>query len=132
MVLGLVAGCGGGASAQKPNSVVSFDVANFKIAGPAQLKSGVVEFDLHGLGPTMHEFNVARTDMNPKELPLADDGTVDDQNVHSGFVHVAEREGIDMGRSASLTVALQPGHYVLYCNMDGHYKAGMNLEVIVS
>jgi uncharacterized cupredoxin-like copper-binding protein len=28
-------------------------------------------------------------------------------------------------------VRLPPGHYVLYCNMEGHYLAGMHAEVTV-
>ena len=114
------------------DAVVPVQLANFKITMPDHAKAGLVRFDLQGLGPTMHEFNVERTDAKPGGMPLAADGTVDDQNPHDGFTHLTEREGIDMGKSATLTVRLAPGHYVLYCNMDGHYRAGMHAEVTVS
>jgi uncharacterized cupredoxin-like copper-binding protein len=79
----------------------------------------------------MHEFVVARTDASAASLPLAANGTVDDHNAHAGFELIAEREGIDIGAHASLTVHLRPGHYVVYCNMYGHYRAGMHAEVTV-
>jgi len=130
--LGGVSACGGSAHAQTFDSGVPVDLANFKITVPGHVKAGVVKFVLTGSGPTMHEFNVVRTDAAPGALPLAADGTVDDQNPHPGFLHLAEREGIDIGGHASLIVRLRPGHYVVYCNMYGHYQAGMHAEVIVS
>jgi uncharacterized cupredoxin-like copper-binding protein len=32
---------------------------------------------------------------------------------------------IDPSRSAALTLTLKPGKYILYCNLPGHYMAGM-------
>ncbi len=130
MVLG--AGCGGKSRAAGPGVVVPFDLVNFKIVGPPRVRAGVVRFELQGVGPTMHEFNVARTDASAAALPLAADGTVDDQAAHAGFVHVAEREGVDIGDRSSLSVDLSPGHYVLYCNMYGHYQAGMRADLTVT
>jgi uncharacterized cupredoxin-like copper-binding protein len=126
------AGCGGGAHAQTIDAVVPVELSNFKITVPEHVKPGVVKFVLRGVGPTMHEFNVVRTDDSAAALPLAADGTVDDQNPHPGFLHLAEEEGIDIGQRASLVVRMRPGHYVMYCNMDGHYQAGMRTEVTVS
>ena len=128
----VASGCGGRAHAQVFDAVVPVDLSNFKITVADHVKPGLVKFELNGVGPTMHEFNVVRTDAAPDVLPLAPDGTVDDQNPHSGFVHLAEREGIDIGGHASLIVRLRPGHYVVYCNMYGHYQAGMHAEVTVS
>ncbi len=125
-------GCGSPPHADTGAEVVPFDLANFKIVGPAHVRAGLVKFVLTGVGPTMHEFNVVRTDEAQSALPLASDGTVDDQVAHRGFDHLAEREGVDIGDHASLTVQLAPGHYVLYCNMYGHYEAGMHAELVVS
>jgi uncharacterized cupredoxin-like copper-binding protein len=112
--------------------VVPFDLVNFKILGSSQVRAGVVHFVLRGVGPTMHEFNVARTDASAAALPLEADGTVDDQGEHAGFVHLADRVGVDIGDRSSLTVDLAPGHYVLYCNMYGHYQAGMRADLTVT
>lgn len=131
-VFGAAGGCGGSGAQHAAGVVVPVDLANFKIAGAARVRAGLVTFALNGVGPTMHEFNVARTDDAPSALPLAANGTVDDHTLHAGFELIAEREGVDIGDHASLSVQLRPGHYVVYCNMYGHYEAGMHAELLVS
>ena len=98
---------------------------NFSIDAPDSVRAGSITFVAFGEGPSMHEFNIAETSLDPTKLPLAADGTLDDQTEHAGFRHVAEAEGIDIGDHASLHVDLTPGRYVMYCNMEGHYQAGM-------
>jgi hypothetical protein len=98
---------------------------NFKIGIASTLPAGLTTLAIFSAGPTMHELNVVRTDRAAKDLPLAADGTVDDQNSHSDFDHLDEAEGIDIGQHRNMTLNLSPGHYVLYCNMEGHYQAGM-------
>ena len=39
---------------------------------------------------------------------------------------------LDPGASGSLTVALQPGKYLLICNVPGHYASGMWTEFTVT
>ena len=119
-------GCASPSSAPKIDAVVRVTVRNFGIDVPSQVRAGLVQFDLAGAGPTMHEFNIVRTHLAPSKLPLKPDGTVDDLSPHPDFEHLAEREGIDTGDHATLTVRLIPGDYVVYCNMDGHYMAGMS------
>jgi plastocyanin len=132
VVVVLAAGCGGGGGGRAAGRRVAVTVRNFRIDLPATVRAGTVTFVIDGAGPTMHEFNVARTNLAQDRLPQADDGTVDDKTPHPGFVHVAEREGIDIGQHKTLTVALTPGAYVLYCNMDGHYQAGMRAPIVVT
>jgi uncharacterized cupredoxin-like copper-binding protein len=75
-------------------------------------------------GPTMHEVNVVRTDLPPEALPLRADGmTVDDQSPQ--LEHVVEAEGLDINHQRNLKLHLSPGHYVFYCNMEGHYLGHM-------
>jgi uncharacterized cupredoxin-like copper-binding protein len=40
-------------------------------------------------------------------------------------------EGFERGRSEEARLRLTPGHYVLFCNMQGHYLGGMHATVIV-
>ena len=131
---GLIAACASGThhAAGSAAHVVDVTVENFKIDVPASVPAGLTRFVIHGAGPTMHEFNVTRTDLAPTALPLAADGTVDDTEPHPGVTHLAEAEGIDIGQTKDLTVMLTPGRYVLYCNMDGHYEAGMNAGLQVT
>ena len=110
---------------------VEVTLENFKIDVPAQIHAGLTRFMVTGVGPTMHEFNVVRTRAGRKDLPVGNDHLVDDQNPHPDFDHLGEVEGIDIGQHKSLTISLPPGHYVLYCNMDGHYAFGMNADLTV-
>ena len=128
----LAAGCRGSAAAQSAPAGVPVVVSNFRIDAPATVKAGDVTFAITGTGPTMHELNIAETDLPGDQLPTAPDGTVDDSSPHPGFTHLAEREGIDIGNHATLRAHLTPGRYVLYCNMYGHYRAGMWTVVTVT
>jgi uncharacterized cupredoxin-like copper-binding protein len=127
----LAAGCGSG-QPQSNATPVAVKVTNFAIAAPATLRSGRTTFVIDGLGPTMHEVIVARTDLAADALPLDAAGNVDSETARPDFTFVAEAEGIDIGARHRLTVTLNPGTYALYCNMDGHYQAGMATRVAVS
>ncbi len=126
-----VGSCGATSGSAPVDQAVSVNLKNFEISAPAQVHARLVRFDLHGLGPTMHEFVIARTNRKAGDLPLAADDTVDDHGEYPGFTLLGEEEGIDMNEKASFTVRLTPGHYVLFCNMEGHYLAGMHTEVTV-
>jgi uncharacterized cupredoxin-like copper-binding protein len=41
-------------------------------------------------------------------------------------------EDITAGSTRDLTVDLQPGRYVLVCNIPGHYKLGMHTALTAS
>jgi hypothetical protein len=113
-------------------AVVKVSVRNFAIDAPTAVPAGAIHFVVHSAGPTMHEFNIAQTDLGADALPLAADGTVDDTKPHAGFTLVAGLPGIDLGETKTLSATLPPGHYVLYCNMDGHYTAGMSRPFTVT
>lgn len=131
-VSGLALGaCGGSAHPGRESASVTVVLDNFKIDMPRVVHAGVVHFVVKNSGPTMHEFNVARTDLAPSELPVSAAGIVDDTDPEKGFTHIGEVEGIDIGQRKTLTVTLSPGEYVVYCNMDGHYEAGMAGRVTV-
>jgi uncharacterized cupredoxin-like copper-binding protein len=91
----------------------------------AVVPAGLVRFHLVNNGPSTHEFIVVRTDRAPDKLPLQRDGlTVDEEG--PGVDHVDEAEGLDIADRRTLTLSLAPGHYVLFCNMEGHYLGGMH------
>lgn len=114
------------ASVSVKGSRVDMTVRDFKIDGPDTVPAGTVTFVVHGDGPMMHEFNVAWTDLGAKDLPLTSGDLVADTEDTPHFVHLGEVEGIEMDATKSLTVNLEAGKtYVLYCNMEGHYMAGM-------
>jgi uncharacterized cupredoxin-like copper-binding protein len=45
---------------------------------------------------------------------------------------IDEVEETAPGGSASLTVDLASGHYVLFCNVPGHYSQGMHTDFTVN
>jgi len=92
--------------------------------------AGMVRFRLVNNGPSTHEFIVVRTDAAPDHLPLQRDGlTVDEEG--PGVDHVDEVEGLDIADRGTLAVSLPAGHYVLFCNMEGHYLGGVHAPFTV-
>ena len=94
------------------------------------MPAGTVTFRVRNQGPTSHEFVVVRTDLAPDKLPLQDDGlTVDEEK--KGVELVEEAGGLDIDEHENLVVRLTPGHYVMYCNFEGHYLGGMHAALTV-
>ncbi len=93
------------------------------------VKAGDVVFHIQNASDiTVHEFVVVQSDMLATEIPVGEDLLVDE----SLFTPVDEVEDIPAGESAELTVTLTPGHYVLLCNIAGHYKLGMHADFNVT
>ena len=90
-------------------------------------------FALENKGEETHEFVVVRTDLGARELPTAKDGSVEEEG--SGMED--EVEDIPSAKSATLTVSLAPGNYVLLCNIveekekESHYQMGMSTEFVL-
>ena len=130
LALGL-SSCGGGGKS------VDATLSNFKIdLGKASASSGEVTFNIKNDGPSVHEFVVLKTDLAPDQLPTTQENgvtIVDEEG--QGIEPVDEVEDIASGASADLTVNLQPGNYVLICNIatdGGHYVQGMRSAFTVS
>ncbi len=124
-----ISGCGSSGKPGKTSpSVVPVSEADFHISAPATLKAGEYTFKVHNQGPTDHEFIIVPTENG--SLPLRPDGlTVDEEAVESQEPGSLEPGG--PGAVRDLTVTLKPGRYVLFCNMEGHYMAGMHSELVV-
>jgi uncharacterized cupredoxin-like copper-binding protein len=96
----------------------------------AVVPAGTVRFRILNQGPTTHELNVIRTARAPDKLPLQRDGLTVNEDA-PGLDHLDEAEGLDIGDHRTLVLRLAPGHYVLYCNMEGHYLGGMHAAFTV-
>ena len=88
-----------------------------------QVKAGTVTFNVTNKSEALvHEFVVARSDKAVKALPYNEE----ENELTEDAVEVEkEIEDIDPGKSGTLTVKLDPGAYILFCNKPGHFKAGM-------
>ena len=96
----------------------------------AVVPAGTVSFRIRNQGPTSHEFIVVRTDRAPDKLPLQRDGlTVNEEG--PGVALIDEAEALDIDDRQTLVLDLAPGHYVMYCNFEGHYLGGMHAALAV-
>lgn len=94
---------------------------------PDTIEAGSVTFAATNEGTVTHEIEVFAGDVDPSTLPI-------ENNVASteGLTLVDEIEDITPGSTASLTVELVPGTYVVMCNLPGHFARGMVAVLEVS
>ncbi len=121
-------GSGSGGS-QSQAGTINTTVKDFSIAlATSTAPGGKVTFDITNSGPSAHELVVLRTEDAAAQLPV-EQGEANEEA--PGVVNVGEQEDIAAGATASLTLTLQPGNYVLICNYAGHYAAGMHAAFTV-
>jgi uncharacterized cupredoxin-like copper-binding protein len=104
---------------------------DFKVRQDAAVvPAGTVRFRILNEGPTSHEFIVVRTDRAPDKLPLQRDGLTVNQDAPD-LDHLDDASGLDIDDRRTLVLRLAPGHYVMYCNLEGHYLGGMYAALTV-
>jgi len=105
-------------------SLTSYTVVADKVEVPA----GKVTFKItNDATDQVHEFVVVRSDAAALDLPRDAENLADENAV----APVDEVEDIEIGATAELTVDLTPGHYILLCNLPGHYDQGMAIDFVV-
>lgn len=96
-----------------------------------ELPAGQVAFNVSNRGPSTHEFLIVRTDLRADNLPIGSDGlTVNEDSAQLDLIE--EDSELDIGVSRTLVVDLPAGHYVFYCNLEGHYLGGMHASLVVT
>lgn len=127
----LIAGCGSGAGASATAGArINITERDFHIGlSTSTVQAGTVTLHIHNAGPDDHELIVAPQLRNG--LPLRSDGfTVNEEAIASSEPGSIEPQL--PGGSENLVVDLKPGRYVLFCNMEGHYMAGMHTTLVVN
>jgi len=123
--------CGGG------GGTVGVTLQEFAVI-PAEslVEAGEVTFEATNEGPDdVHEFVIFRTDLAPDQLPVDENGAVDEEG--EGLELIDEIEDIPVGETQSVTVELESGNYVLICNIwdedeqEAHYQEGMRVAFTV-
>jgi uncharacterized cupredoxin-like copper-binding protein len=110
---------------------VNLELEDFKIQEDAAVvPAGTVSFRILNQGPTTHEYIVVRTDRAPDKLPLQRDGLTVNEEA-PGIDLLDEAEGLDIDDRQTLVLDLAAGHYVMYCNLEGHYLGGMHAALTV-
>jgi uncharacterized cupredoxin-like copper-binding protein len=118
-------------SSSGPSGDVQALTVDFKVLMPTTLKTGTHTIGLTNHGKVPHELVLFKTDLRANQLPLSTDGDV---NEESALVKNVADSGDSLkpgGTKSFTTSSLTPGHYVAVCNLPGHYRLGMRLDVTV-
>lgn len=100
-------------------------LSDFRVsASPKSVSAGKVSFTAKNAGDMEHELVIVKTSTSASKLKVSN-------NRVSEKGTVGEIEDIAAGKSKTHTFNLKKGHYVLLCNIPGHYKAGMRADFTV-
>jgi uncharacterized cupredoxin-like copper-binding protein len=99
------------------------------IAVPNVVPAGEVTFKATNKSPDFtHEMIVIKLKAPHQQLPyVAADSKVNEDAAG----HLGEVSELDPGKAGSLSLNLDPGTYMLLCNVPGHYMAGMWTTITV-
>lgn len=92
-------------------------------ANPKAAARGDVRFNVTNLASNLvHEVIIASITDDAQMLAYDESRNKVDEETVRALGSVKE---LDPNKSASITLNLKPGKYLLYCNIAGHYMAGM-------
>lgn len=131
LIVGLAARPTGGVKLPEGYHVVHVDEVNFGLRlTDTTIPAGKFLFVDTNRGSVAHEFVLFKTERRAQNLPLLADKTVDED---SKLLENVADSGSDLvpGETRFVTADLEPGHYVLVCNLPTHYQLGMRLDVTV-
>ncbi|HEV8653769.1 MAG TPA: plastocyanin/azurin family copper-binding protein [Actinomycetes bacterium] len=86
---------------------------------PASVQAGPTTITFKNVGTKEHEVVVLKTDTPADKLKVGANHEV------SEAASVGEDSETKPGKTKSTTIDLQPGTYVLVCNIERHYEKGM-------
>jgi uncharacterized cupredoxin-like copper-binding protein len=92
--------------------------------------AGFVEFIVKNEGTKPHEFVVLKNDMPNKKVALKGANLDEDAKGLKNLAEISQSK-LRSGATQTLKLNLAPGHYLLVCNLPGHFQAGMRKEFIV-
>jgi len=92
--------------------------------------AGYVDFVARNDGERAHELVVFKTDVPFDKLPMKG-SDLDEKG--AGLKNVADtgEENLKSGEVRILHASLDPGSYIVVCNLPGHFKAGMKATLTV-
>jgi uncharacterized cupredoxin-like copper-binding protein len=92
-------------------------------ADPANAPAGEITFEVaNDSTDIVHEMIVAPVNDPSTPLPYDEETQRVDEDAAG---HLGEVSELDPGKSGALRLTLEPGTYILYCNIPGHYVLGM-------
>jgi uncharacterized cupredoxin-like copper-binding protein len=100
-------------------------LTEFKVSpSPKSVSAGKVTFTAKNTGDMEHELVIIKTNTKASKLKVSG-------NRASDKGEVGEIEDVAGGKSKKHAFNLKKGHYVLICNIPGHYKGGMRADFTV-
>ena len=92
-------------------------------------QAGPITFHIvNGADDMLHEFIIIQTDAPAGELPSDESGRV----IEDAVTIITAAEDIPPSNSRDIRVNLAAGHYVMICNLPGHYQQGMRVDFTVT
>ena len=92
--------------------------------------AGSIEFNLTNEGTMAHEFLVVRSDKTAAQL-LDEVNEATSRLDEETLDVIDEQPEWEPGTPGMVTVTLEPGNYVVMCNIAGHYAQGMYADLLV-
>jgi uncharacterized cupredoxin-like copper-binding protein len=136
-VAGLLASCSASGPSTGP---VAATLKEWQISlSSTNIKTGAITFNVTNNGDKEHEFVIRKTDLLSDKLPLNADGSGEVSEDAPELTEVGDPSELAEIKSGStdrtITVTLQPGHYVIFCNLHVedlvHYQKGMHVDFTV-
>ena len=107
---------------------------------PDEVPAGTIAFEASTADAAEpHELVIVKGD-DPQGLPTGEDGGVDESQLEDGAL-IGEIEAFPAGETCSAAFDLEPGEYVLFCNLvetasdgtvESHYAEGMTTSFTVT
>ncbi|HEY9621459.1 MAG TPA: hypothetical protein V6C78_13880 [Crinalium sp.] len=94
------------------------------------LSAGPTTFVVENKGKEPHELVIFKTDLALNQLPLKD-GKLDEDSKSLENIADTGEETLKAGETKTLQANLTPGHYVVICNVENHFRRGMKTEFTV-
>jgi hypothetical protein len=124
LLVALLAACAGAADRRTvPNQTGRLFISerDYRIIAPARVRAGRVRVEVTNHGPDEHGLIIVR--WRRGGLPVRPDGiTINVEALHP----LVELGGAPPGARRWAFVRLRAGRYIIFCNMAGHYMAGMH------
>ena len=122
-----------GASPQEPKNAVvvvetDFHIAMSQTVLPANTR---LTFVVHNDGHVPHELIMVKAPSTGSNLPLKPDADVNEKT--PGLTSELDTgSSLAAGETRTLTADIPAGHYIAVCNLPGHYKLGMRVDLLVN
>ena len=92
--------------------------------------AGKITFNLDSRGTILHEVVIIKTDKLARDL-VAEINPTTLRLDEESFDSPGEYGDLPAGNTVVFTIDLSPGHYVVMCNIEAHYGAGMYSDLTI-